>query len=109
VLRERGTLYQQTGELIRNDYALKLINKTQDAQVLLLSAEGPAGVNVQLSGAQSVPIAAGDVLNMPISLTMPRNQLTTAISTVVFRVCPASESRCITQTSRFFAPEPTAP
>ncbi len=107
VLRERGALYQQTGELIRNDYALKLANKTQQTQQLQLSVEGPLGTHVQLSGARDVPIAAGDVLNMPVSLTIERNQLTSAITAIEFRACPADPTRCITQTSHFFAPEPT--
>jgi cytochrome c oxidase accessory protein FixG len=108
VLRERGTLYQQVGDSIRNDYALKLINKTQQPQALYLEVSGPSGVDVHLTGARVNPVAAGDVLNLPITLSIAAAQLPAPIITVTFRVCLEARHKCLTQESHFFGPQKQA-
>ncbi len=103
VLRERGALYQLLGDDIRNDYALKVINKTQQTQRLRLAVEGPAGVAVTLAPSPTITIEAGDVLNLPVDLLVARSQLSAAIIAVTFRVCNDAGD-CVVQDSHFFGP-----
>jgi len=104
VLRDRGALYQEVGTEIRNDYALKLINKTQSAQTLQLEVTAPDDIDVAVSNDAPIPIAAGDVLNVPVSLSIQRDELHAPIIPVTFEVCAVEQDRCLTQVSRFFAP-----
>ena len=104
VLRERGALYQVAGDDIRNDYALKVSNRTQHAQHLQLSVDGPPGVAVRIAQPQTISIESGDVLNLPVELLVAHTQLPGPIVSVNFRVCGDGDDRCVTQTSHFFAP-----
>jgi cytochrome c oxidase accessory protein FixG len=104
VLRDRGSLYQRVDDEIRNDYALKLINKTQTPQTLTLTVTAPAGIEVEVSHDTTFPVPAGDVLNVPVSLTIERDELHAAITPVTFEVCAVGQNHCLKQASRFFAP-----
>ena len=104
VLRDRGNLYQRVDDEIRNDYALKLINKTQTPQTLRLTVTAPQGIEVEVSHDTTIPVPAGDVLNVPVSLTIERDELHAAITPVTFEVCLVGQDRCLKQASRFFAP-----
>jgi cytochrome c oxidase accessory protein FixG len=104
VLRERGALYQQVGDDIRNDYALKVINKTQHTQQLRLTVEGPGGVTVRFAQSPAIAIESGDVLNLPVDLLIARAQLPAALISVTFRLCSDADNRCIVQKSHFFGP-----
>jgi IG-like fold at C-terminal of FixG, putative oxidoreductase len=83
---------------------LKLINKTQESQQLTLEVSGPPGIDVHLTGARVNAVDAGDVLNLPITLSIAAAQLTAPIITVTFRVCLESRHDCLTQESHFFGP-----
>ncbi len=101
VLRERGELYRVEAATVRNDYALKLINKAQSATRLAIDVQ--ASVPVEVIGATDIEIEGGEVLNVPISLVLPRDALTVPSVDVRFRICDVA-GHCNEEISRFLGP-----
>ncbi len=101
VLRERGELYHVVGNEVRNDYALKLINKTQ--QTLRLSLDVRSAHPVSMLATPDPIIEAGEVQSVPVSLTIDKRALTAATFDVDFEVC-ADGIGCDSEVSRFFGP-----
>ncbi len=100
IIRERGELFHVVGAEVRNDYVLKLINKAQRATTLELTVLGDRPV--ALSGPRAVEIDAGEVLNVTVSLTLPRAANVVSMD-VQFEVCDAQRN-CDTETTRFLGP-----
>ena len=62
VIRDRGQLFHDTGHgLVRNDYVLKIFNKTSDTAVLTLSVANAPGVTLSEPQRLEVPAGAAQV------------------------------------------------
>ena len=103
VIRDRGELYHVDGGAIRNDYTLKIINKTQRAESIQLAVVAAGHQDVRLEGPASVPIDAGEVENVPVSLAVPRSTADAGYFDVEFKACDAA-GHCDAETNHFFGP-----
>jgi len=106
VIRERGDLYHVHAGVIRNDYALKVINKHQSSQQFSLTVTTPSGITLQSDGPSAIDIAAGEVLNVPFSLSTGLTALERPYFEIEFHLCDAA-GRCDSERSRFFGPTGT--
>ncbi|CAH0524257.1 cytochrome c oxidase accessory protein CcoG [Vibrio hippocampi] len=83
VLRDRNQLFKiNTQGLVENTYTLKVINKTQQIQTYDLSVQGIE--DVTWYGRQSISVKPGEVFNVPISLGVNPDQLSSPIVTIQF-------------------------
>ncbi|TXH73357.1 MAG: cytochrome c oxidase accessory protein CcoG, partial [Lysobacteraceae bacterium] len=70
-LRDRNALYHTEADgSVRNSYALKLVNKTQQAQTYKIAIKADNGITLQ-QGTQTVNADAEQVLDLPLSLVAP--------------------------------------
>ncbi|MGL6316766.1 cytochrome c oxidase accessory protein CcoG [Vibrio sp. WXL103] len=99
VLRDRTQLYRinNAGE-VENTYTLKIINKTQQPQTYQLDVSGLQGVTWY--GRQSVEVAPGEVLSVPMTLGVDPDTLSSAVSTIQF-ILTDSGSFTVQVESRF--------
>ncbi|MBA5764137.1 cytochrome c oxidase accessory protein CcoG [Vibrio sp. 404] len=99
VLRDRSQLSREnsSGE-IENTYTLKIINKTQQSQSYDLSVTGLD--DVSWYGKQTVQVAPGEVLTLPMSLGVNPENLSSPVSTIQF-ILSDSEQFTVTVESRF--------
>lgn len=99
VLRDRSQLYREnsSGE-IENTYTLKIINKTQQTQQYQLSVTGLE--DVSWYGKNTVTVAPGEVLTLPMSLGMQADNLSSPVSTIQF-ILSDSEQFTLSVESRF--------
>jgi cytochrome c oxidase accessory protein FixG len=83
VLRDRNQLFRvnNSGE-IENTYTLKIINKTQQVQTYQLDVEGLS--DVSWYGRQTIQVAPGEVLSLPMSLGVNPDTLSSPVSTIQF-------------------------
>lgn len=83
VLRDRNQLFKiNTDGLIENTYNLKVINKTQQLQQYTLNVSGLS--DVIWYGKQTISVRPGEVLNLPISLGVDSDKLSSPVSTIQF-------------------------
>jgi len=99
VLRDRNQLFRENsaGE-IENTYTLKVINKTQQEQKYTLDVKGLT--DVSWYGKQTILVAPGEVINLPMSLGVNPDNLDSSVSTIQF-ILSDSEDFTITVESRF--------
>ena len=99
VIRDRNQLSRENvaGE-IENTYTLKIINKTQQPQEYTLSVSGLS--DASWYGKQTVQVAPGEVLNLPMSLGVNPENLSSPVSTIQF-ILSDSEQFTVTVESRF--------
>lgn len=99
VLRDRNQLSRENslGE-IENTYTLKIINKTQQAQQYNLSVTGLD--TVSWYGKQTVQVAPGEVFNLPMSLGVPADKLSSPVTTIQF-ILSDSDQFTLSVESRF--------
>ena len=73
VIRDRGELFHADRDAIRNDYTLKIINKTQQPQTLTVSVTPlrPNDPQPRLEGPATIAANAGDVVSVPVTLAVP--------------------------------------
>jgi cytochrome c oxidase accessory protein FixG len=103
VIRERTELYHVDAAGIRNDYSLKLINKTQAAQTYTLAATPAIDVPLEMDGPTHVDVRPGEVASVAMSLLVGAPALDRPNFDVEFTLCDP-EGRCDAETSRFFGP-----
>lgn len=83
VLRDRNQLFKVNAEgFVENTYNLKVINKTQQQQTYTLDVTGLS--DVTWYGKQSIEVAPGEVLNLPISIGVSTENLSSPVSTIQF-------------------------
>lgn len=101
LLRERAQLYNvmSSGE-VRNDYQLKLMNKTQQPAEYAVSVRSPD--TISLSTAASFDVEAGEVLDVSMQLTT--DQPEPGSNPVEIEVCQSERGRCVVETTTFLAP-----
>jgi cytochrome c oxidase accessory protein FixG len=105
VIRDRGALFHADRDAIRNDYTLKIINKTQQPQTLAVSVaplrqDDPLP---RLEGPTTIAVNAGDVVTVPVTLAVAPSQRIASSFGVRFEVCDTA-GRCDTEESHFFGP-----
>ena len=99
VLRDRNQLFRVNGlGEVENTYTLKIINKTQQDQEYKLSVEGLS--DVSWYGKQTIQVEPGEVLNLPMSLGVNPDNLSSSVSTIQF-ILSDSEDFTIEVESRF--------
>lgn len=99
VLRDRNQLFRVNGlGEIENTYTLKIINKTQQEQEYKLTVEGLS--DVSWYGKQTIQVEPGEVLNLPLSLGVNPDKLSSPVSTIQF-ILSDSEDFTIEVESRF--------
>jgi len=99
VLRDRNQLFRVNGSgEVENTYTLKIINKTQQEQEYQLSVEGLS--DVSWYGKQTIQVDPGEVLNLPMSLGVNPDNLSSPVSTIQF-ILSDSEDFTISVESRF--------
>ncbi|HEY6598236.1 MAG TPA: cytochrome c oxidase accessory protein CcoG [Pseudomonadales bacterium] len=105
VIRDRGELFYADRDAIRNDYTLKVINKTQQRSTLALTVT-VTGANrrPRLEGPASVDAAPGEVLTVPVTLAVAPHELGASPFDVRFEVCDGAR-HCDAERSEFFGPE----
>ncbi|MDV3254381.1 MAG: hypothetical protein LOX98_02950, partial [Lysobacter sp.] len=70
VLRDRNALYRVVEDGVDNGYTIKLVNKSQTAQVYTVELQADPAITLR-GGTRTVEAAAGDVLSIPVELTAP--------------------------------------
>ncbi|MBT1446202.1 cytochrome c oxidase accessory protein CcoG [Shewanella sp. JM162201] len=104
VIRDRNALYREDNRgLIENTFTLKILNKTEADHVYNLSVEGLA--NHKWIGDARVTVKAGEVLTLPVSVSVDPVELKRPITKINIRVVaedtPGVEA---IQETRFFGP-----
>ncbi|QSX37890.1 cytochrome c oxidase accessory protein CcoG [Shewanella sedimentimangrovi] len=102
VLRDRQTLAREVGnEQVENTYLLKIRNKTQQERIYQISVSGELPFDLSR---RQVRIGAGEQLEVPLTLTVAKHQLTLPRHQVQFKVTDESlPDEAVTQASVFFA------
>ncbi|MCG9684899.1 cytochrome c oxidase accessory protein CcoG [Vibrio sp. Isolate23] len=99
VLRDRNQLFRVNGSgEIENTYTLKIINKTQQTQEYNLGVKGLT--DVSWYGKQTVHVSPGEVYNLPMSLGVNPDNLSSPVATIQF-ILSDSEDFTIEVESRF--------
>jgi len=70
VLRDRNALYRETASGIENSYTLKLVNKTDRPQQYRVELRSDLA-GLRLRDASIIPVAAGSVASLPLTLSAP--------------------------------------
>lgn len=83
VLRDRNQLFKvNSSGQVENTYTLKVINKTQQLQQYQLKVDGLS--DVTWYGKQTIQVEPGEVLNLPISLGIKSDKLSSPVATIQF-------------------------
>jgi cytochrome c oxidase accessory protein FixG len=91
VLRDRNALYRETfDEKIENIYTLKIMNMDNEAHRYVLSARGIDGLQLR-SDRADIAVAAGEVVEVPVSLLADPRNLSERSTEVHFRVQASDE------------------
>ncbi len=70
VLRDRNALYRESAAGIENGYTLKLVNKTDQPQQYQVTLRSDLA-GLRLREASTIPVAAGSVASLPLTLSAP--------------------------------------
>lgn len=83
VIRDRSQLFRHNSQgEVENTYTLKVINKSPKTQVYQLSVTGLD--NVSWYGNKSIAVEPGEMANLPISLGINEEALSSSIATIFF-------------------------
>lgn len=104
VLRERGELYQVVDGRVVNQYRLRVLNKTQTPVSLNLAAESP--LPVTMTATDPVTLAPNELLDLPLTLSVAEDAVTTVNAPVTIRLCNTETGRCDAEQTRFLGPTP---
>lgn len=105
VLRDRGALYKVVdAEHIENVYNFKVMNKSEEAAFYSIQVAGIEGMTVE--SRQSLPVAPGEVGNVPVVVTAPVRSIDRAIQGITFTIATDinGETVSVEENSRFFSP-----
>ncbi|HLD65815.1 MAG TPA: cytochrome c oxidase accessory protein CcoG [Pseudomonas sp.] len=103
VLKDR-VLYRENEEgRIENVYTLKIMNKAQNDQTFIIEASGLEGLAYE--GKREIKALAGEVLSVPVELSIDPEQLPSSTNTILFRVQSADDASIQSDAdSRFIGP-----
>lgn len=103
VSKDRGLFRENSQGQIENIYSLKIINKTQQRQQYHLALVD--GDDFQLQGKTEVSLAAGEIFDFPVSVTMIAEHPSSSSQSISFEVVDSDDAnvRSLAK-SRFVAP-----
>ncbi|WP_191487021.1 cytochrome c oxidase accessory protein CcoG [Pseudomonas sp. FEN] len=103
VSKDRGLFRENSLGQIENIYSLKVINKTQQSQRYRLELVDSDGF--QLQGKTELSLAAGEIVDLPVSVTMLGDRPKSSSQAVSFKVVDSDEPAVYSVAkSRFVAP-----
>lgn len=105
VIRDRASLYRETPQgLIENVYVIKAINKDSVPHTFELTASGIEGLKVVLD--REIVVDAGSVLDVPMSLVVNPNYLTSRATTISFKLTATDNPELSNEEeARFLGPD----
>ncbi len=107
VLRERGELSRinAAGEVV-NQYSLKILNKTQREQAyeIRVIADLPISIGRREQLDASLASFPGDVLDLPLSLSTPREAVSLPSTQITIELCEKGGTHCDSEVTTFFGP-----
>ena len=103
VLKDR-VLYRENEEgRIENVYTLKIMNKSQNAVTFLIEADGLDGLVYE--GKREIKALAGEVLSLPVELSIDPEKLPSSANEIMFRIQSADDASIHNDAaSRFIGP-----
>jgi len=105
VIRDRGALYQLNGMgQIENSYTVKIMNMDTQDQRFKLHVYGLEGIRLMTTSEASV--ASGEVFNLPTTVEVNPENLTTSSNTIVFEVISVDNSKLRAETESRFLGSP---
>lgn len=109
VLRDRGTLYQETAQgTVENIYTLKVINMDKASQHYQVRVEGLE--DMKILGNSRVFVNSGEVYELPLRVSAPKDKLSKNNYDIVFSVqSEENPALQVSHESRFLAPFSSAP
>ncbi|RTE86760.1 MULTISPECIES: cytochrome c oxidase accessory protein CcoG [Gammaproteobacteria] len=94
VIRDRNSLFRENQQgYIENVYTLRVINKSQEAQIYTLSAQAEGVEDLQWHGPTEITLEGGSTETIPISLAIDPYFLDTPMKEVTFTVQSINEER----------------
>ena len=103
VLKDRTPYRENQEARIENVYTLKIMNKDQKDHIFVIEASGLDGLT--LHGKHQVAAAAGEILSVPVSLSVDPEDIPTSTNTVEFTIYSEDDSNIRrTSESRFLGP-----
>jgi cytochrome c oxidase accessory protein FixG len=103
VSKDRGMFRENSLGQIENIYSLKIINKTQQRQQYRLALVD--GDGFQLQGQTELSLAAGEIVDVPVSVAMTADQPASSSQSISFKVVDSDETDIYSVAkSRFVAP-----
>ncbi|MNR28288.1 Ubp3 associated protein Bre5 [compost metagenome] len=103
VIKDRVLFRENEQGRIENVYTLKIMNKSQVDQTFVIEAEGLDGLVYE--GKREVLADAGEVLSVPVELSIEPDQLPSSTNKILFRVRSADDPSIKTDAdSRFIGP-----
>lgn len=105
VLRDRGVrMYRVAGADIQNVYTIKINNMDRHGHVYDIYVEG--AYPFELQGYRPMPIAEGEILTIPVRVTVPREQLTDVQTDLTIRIEARDNEKISAQhTTSFIGPQ----
>jgi len=103
VSKDRGLFRENSQGQIENIYSLKIINKTQQRQAYQLSLVDGDGFVLQ--GKTQLTLAPGEIIDVPVSVTMLSERPRSGSQEMTFKVADSDEPDIYSEAkSRFVAP-----
>ncbi|MDY6993527.1 MAG: FixG Ig-like domain-containing protein, partial [Pseudomonadota bacterium] len=104
VIRDRNSLYRPVAnDLIENVYTLKVMNMDQNPHVYEVTVHGLE--DLQLIKDQAIEAAPGSVVDVPVRLRVPLEQLSRQSSTITFQLTAQDNPQLtVTEEARFLGP-----
>jgi len=103
VLKDRTPYRENQEARIENVYTLKIMNKDQKDHVFVIEASGLDGLT--LHGRDQITAAAGEILSVPVSLSVDPEDIPTSTNKVEFSIYSEDDSSIHrTSESRFLGP-----
>ena len=103
VLRDRSALYRLVGTELENAYSLKLTNRSEQAMLLSISAEGLPQIRV-VEPARVVRIEPGQTADLALTVALPLNAAAPGMQPMRIVVADPQGQRSTLVETRFFIP-----
>ena len=102
VMRERGQLFHLTSDpaAVRNDYVLKVLNKSQRAGEFRLEVDPAAGVELLSQSLFAVPAGGAQ----DFTLQIRRDVEGPTVQTLELTLCNVDTNTCVSEETRFLGP-----
>jgi polyferredoxin len=107
VIHSRAPLFvQMSDDTIQNKYDVKVLNKLDSDVEVMITAEGPQGVEI-VDGDRPLTIKPGKLASRILYIKVPNSNLTQSREPLKFRVYDIAkpEEHVVTYESAFFGPE----